>query len=236
MCPMISRAILLLLLVVPPASRAAALPPDAAQAILPVHLALQRVRDAQAALGPARDVDERLVRLGELDQAGRNVLHAIDLSRLPPDERLPASAAMWRELNAQDKADQLALAALMPARGWFTTDRYGPAASEAAWSVIQHATDNLPLMADALARMTPAARTHHVRPDDYGMLADRVVLLENKPQTYGTQFRCADHRWRLYKLRDPSGVDERRRALGMSETEEAEAARIATYPPCYFAK
>lgn len=55
--------------------RAQALTPAAEQAILSVHQAMQRERDAQTAAGPARDLAERLVRLGALNQAGRGVLH-----------------------------------------------------------------------------------------------------------------------------------------------------------------
>lgn len=212
----------------------AALTTTAEQAILPVHEGLQRVRDAQARRGPPKDVSERLIRLGELDQAGRELLHTIDLSRLPTEERLPASSAMWQEINAQDADNQAALVALMPQDGWFTSDRYGEQASRAAWSVVQHATDNIPLMQMALARMTPAVQAHLVAPDGYGMLYDRVAMLQDRPQTYGTQFKCVDHHWQLYSLLDPAHVEDRRRALGMIETAASEAARIATYPPCYF--
>ncbi|MGI4978109.1 MAG: DUF6624 domain-containing protein, partial [Janthinobacterium lividum] len=217
-------------------SGATALTQAAGQAILPVREALQRVRDAQAVAGPPRDLAERLVRLGALDQAGREVLHGIDLSRLPEDERVPASQAMWREINAQDTEDQAALVALLPAQGWFTSDRVGEAASSAAWGVVQHATENLGLMQEVLARMTPAVEARLVAPDDYAKLFDRVAMLRGEPQTYGTQFKCVDHAWRRYPTLDPEHVEERRRALGMSGTAAEDAARIAAYPPCWFGK
>lgn len=164
------------------------------------------------------------------------MLHGIDLSRLPEEERVPASQAMWREINAQDAEDQAALVALLPAQGWFTSDRVGEAASSAAWSVVQHATENLGLMQAVLARMTPAVEARLVAPDDYGKLFDRVAMLRGEPQTYGTQFKCVDHAWRRYEMLDPEHVEERRRALGMSKTAAEDAARIAAYPPCWFGK
>ena len=229
-------ALAVLLVGVSAAGSAAALTPAAEQAILPVHEALQRVRDAQAGAGAPGDLAERLVRLGALDQAGRALLHGIDLSRLAEEERVPASEAMWREIGAQDAQDQAALVALLPAEGWFTSDRVGAEAASAAWSVVQHATENLGLMQAVLERMTPAVGAGLVAADDYGKLFDRVAMLRGEPQTYGTQFKCVDHAWRRYPMLDPEHVEERRRALGMSGTAAEDAAVIATYPPCWFGK
>ncbi len=215
---------------------AAALTQAAEEAILPVHEALQRERDAQVGAGPAHDLAEQLMRLGALEQAGRALLHGVDLSRLPEAERVPASQEMWREINAQDAENQAALAALMPTQGWFTSDRVGAAAATAAWSVVQHATENLGLMQSVLARMTVAVQARLVAPDDYAKLLDRVAMLQGEPQTYGTQFKCVDHAWRRYEMPDPEHVEERRRTLGMSRTAAEDAERIATYPPCYFGK
>lgn len=226
----------LLLGVVFACAGADALAPAAERAILPVHQALQRVRVAQEQAGAPRDLAERLVRLGALDQAGREEMPSVDLSLLPEAERVPASEAMWREVNAQDAADQEALVALLPAEGWFTSDRVGEAALRAAWEVVQHATGNLALMRTVLGRMTAAVQARLVAPDDYGKLFDRVAMLEGRPQSYGTQFKCVDHAWRRYEMLEPEHVDERRRALGMSGTAEEAATRVAAYPPCYFGK
>ena len=230
------RAFAVVLVGVLAAGHAAALTPAAEQAIRPVHEALQRVREAQADAGPPGSLAERLARLGALDQAGRTMLPGIDLSRLPEAERVPASVAMWREIDAQDAEDQAALVALLPAQGWFTSDRVGEAASSAAWSVVQHATGNLELMQTVLERMTPAVGTGLVAADDYAKLLDRVAMLRGEPQTYGTQFKCVDHVWRQYPMLDPEHVEDRRRALGMRETAAGEAVVIAAYPPCWFGK
>ncbi|MGB8840686.1 MAG: DUF6624 domain-containing protein [Aliidongia sp.] len=212
---------------------ASPLSPQAQEAISPVHQALERTREQQGRKGQPESVSEQLVRLGELDQAPRAVLPSIDLSKLPADERDATATAMWEEINEQDAANQSVLLTLMPPTGWFTADRYGTEAAEAAWSVIQHAIKQPSIMKDALARMTPAALAGLVNPDDFGRLADRVAMLDGEPQSYGTQFVCADHRWGVYSLIDPEHVEERRHALGMTETQEQESARIAKYPPCY---
>jgi len=123
--------------------------------------------------------------------------------------------------------------ALMPQEGWFTSDLVGAAAASAAWSVVQHATENLGLMRTVLERMTPTVGAGVVAPDDYAKLFDRVAMLEERPQTYGTQFKYVDLAWKRYPMLNPENVEERRRALGMSGTAAEDAAVIGTYPPCY---
>jgi hypothetical protein len=210
------------------------LSPAAATLIAPVHAAFERVRMEQSKAGSPKDIRDRLVRLGQLDQAGRDVLQTIDLSGLSPEQRAAASAAAWAEIDAQDAADRAALDALLPRSGWFTISLYGAAASAAAWSVVQHQTDDSQFMAAMLDRMAPAARKHDVNPHDYALLVDRVAMLQGKDQVYGSQFVCVDHHWTLYKLADPANVELRRKSLGLTETESQVKARIATYAPCFF--
>jgi hypothetical protein len=214
---------------------AMALSPEAEQAIDSVRSALQHVRDDQSRRGSAGDENEQLIRLGELDQAGRSVMQVTDLSNLSPEEKTAVSRTVWAEIDAQDAVNEAELVSLIPPRGWFTADRYTPEAASAAWSVVQHAVTNLPLMERALAELGPAARAHSIPADEFGMLSDRVAMLKGRPQTYGSQFKCVDHRWSLYDLEDPAHVDDRRRDLGMTTTEEQVKERIAASPPCVFA-
>ncbi len=160
-------------------------------------------------------------------------MQTIDLPSLPPDERLAASAAAWSEINAHDAEDRAALEALVPPTGWFTIPLYGKPASDAAWSIVQHQTGDVAFMAAMLARMEEPAHLHEVDPHDYALLVDRVAMLQDREQVYGSQFVCTDHLWTLCKLERPNEVDERRRALGLDQTEEQVAAQIATCPPCF---
>jgi hypothetical protein len=212
------------------------LSPRAASLIAPVHQAFVDVRSQQASEGPPKNMSEALVRLGQLDQAGRDKMQLIDLSPLSPEQQVAASKAAWKEINKQDSYDRKALVALLPPRGWFTISRYGKAASEAAWSIVQHQTNDPAFMADMLARMTSAVKERQVDPGNYALLTDRVAMLQNRKQEYGSQFVCVDHHWSLYPLEDPASVDERRMAIGYNVTEAQTEARIASYAPCYFAK
>ena len=163
-------------------------------------------------------------------------MQMIDLLPLPPAQRDAASMVAWNEINAQDAADRAALEALLPQRGWFTVSAYGKAASHAAWSVVQHQTEDPAFMAAMLRRMDGPARRHDVDPHGFALLSDRVAMLEHRPQTYGSRFVCSDHRRTLYELGDPRQVDQRRQALDLTETEDQVKARLASYAPCFFPK
>ncbi len=227
---------LLLLTGETPSAWATTLSVDAQARIAPVHEALERVKSAQDKAGPARDTSAKLLRLGELDQAGRNVMQMTDLTMLPAEQRDQASAQVWHEIGAQDAADRAALVRLLPEHGWFTISAYGRPASDAAWSVVQHQTDDPAFMTAMLDRMRPAALKGDVDPTNYALLIDRVAMLQHRPQIYGSQFICKDHHWVLYTLQDPEGVEARRKALHLPETEAQAKARLATYAPCYFPK
>lgn len=163
-------------------------------------------------------------------------MQVTDLTPLSPAQRDLASKDAWADINAHDSSDRAALEAILPATGWFTISKYGKAASDAAWSVVQHQTTDPGFMAAMLGRMEEAAERHDVDSYDYALLSDRVAMLQHKDQSFGSQFVCRDHHWIRYSLHDPDHVDDRRKALGLLETEEQIQARIATYPPCYFAK
>ena len=62
----------------PDAASAAPLSPQARALVAPVQAAIDAERAAQAALPPPADDRERLIRMGRLDQAGRQVLLAHD--------------------------------------------------------------------------------------------------------------------------------------------------------------
>ena len=55
---------------------------------------------------------------------------------------------------------------------------------------------------------------------EYAYLYDRVALaFEHKPQRYGSQVECVHGAYAPQALEDPAHVDERRRAVGLKQTE-----------------
>jgi hypothetical protein len=61
--------------------------PEAAALVALVHLAYAEVEKRQAALPPPTNDRERLERLLDIDQAGRNAMQTIDLSQLSEEDQ-----------------------------------------------------------------------------------------------------------------------------------------------------
>jgi hypothetical protein len=199
--------------------------PDSKALIAPVHAAYVKVEAEQAMLAPPRDDRERLERMFDLDQAARLAVIKIDLSVLPPKDRSAATETMWSEITAHDVANQRALKEIVSREGWITRTKFGPKASHAAFAIVQHAENDPDLMRSTLALLVPLAAKGEVDGNDYARLYDRVALdFDHKPQRFGSQLECHGGVWQPRALEDPQHVDERRKALGLQQTE-AELAK-----------
>lgn len=204
---------------------------EAQSLVAPIHDAFAKIEDAQARLPPPKDDSERLERLLDLDQTGRKVYGQIDFARLPEDQRLPAQAKALGEIDAHDRADQVELKRMMPTTDWFTQPKYSAKAVEAAFLIVQHATDDPDLMRDSLKRMEPLVKMGQVDGPNYAMLYDRVTLdFDHKPQRYGSQVECKAGHWQPRDLEDPGHVDERRKAVGFPMNEADYLNYFATMP------
>ncbi|MEW6390791.1 MAG: DUF6624 domain-containing protein [Pseudomonadota bacterium] len=213
------------------ASDAPPLSPRAAELVAPVRQAIEAERRVQAALpSPAND-SERLERMGRLDQVGRRVLTQIDLSVLPPEELKVARKAMWAPVEEADAENEKALLAMVPPEGWFLKSRYGDKAARAAFHIVQHS--NLELWRRFVPVLEPLVAKGEVDGQSYGLMYDRLALNEGRPQRYGSQVVCKAGKWGPDKLEDPDRVDERRKAMGFTQSiAEYVAYFQKAYPPC----
>lgn len=209
-------------------------PPAMAQAlafIAPIHDAYVHLEAENAKLPLAANDRERLERMEDLDQVGRVALSRMDFSTLPMEQRIGARMTAGDEINKHDRANQAALKAMLPATGWFPKSQFGAKAAKAAFLVVQHATNDPELMHLALARMEPLIASGEVDGPDYALLYDRVALMDHKPQRYGSQVLCTAGKWSLAPLEDPDHVDERRRSVGITQSE-ADYVKLASSRPC----
>jgi len=207
------------------------LSPASLAAVQKVYDAYRDVALRQAALPPPKDDAEKLVRLQDLDQAGREAYSAVNFNALPDTERTVVGAALFREITAHDVDDQQTLKAMMPANGWFTLSAYGAPAAKAAFLIVQHAVNDPDLMKTVLARMGPLLAKKEVDGKAYALLYDRVSLeFLKRPQRYGSQVQCQHGKAVVMTLEDPNHVDDRRKEIGLTMTESDYVALIA--PNC----
>ena len=228
---MLRIAIACLLLIAAPAVAAdAPLSPQAQALIAPVREALDAERARQAALPPAANDSETLVRLGAMDQVGRRVLTRIDLTALPPAEIPAARKAMWAPIEAVDAENLKALLKMVPAEGWFLKSRYGDKAADAAFHIIQHS--DVEQWKRFVPVLEPLVVTGEVDGQSFGLMYDRLALNEGRPQRYGSQMTCEAGKWVPDRLEDPARVEEWRKAMGFPQTFAEYLEHWKTYPPC----
>ena len=201
---------------------------EAAVAAWRVKAAACRTRTvvAPAGTGVAANLAERV----EVDQCLRRLLDDDGLNALPVAEQGAAMRRVWGDIGAVDAANTAYLKSVLPADGWFRASRDGAKTARDAWLIVQHSPDQ-EFQRQVAARMAPLAEAGEVEGRDYALLYDRTEMFAGRPQYYGSQYRCEKGRWSAYDLRDPAGVEARRKAFGM-ETMVQNLAKVAGNGGC----
>ncbi len=154
-----------------------------------------------------------------LERAGRD--QAARMSLRPGHGMLE-----WETVVAPVDRDNTArLREIVGQHGWPGHRLVGQAGAHAAWLLVQHAPPDLqeeclPLLQDAVAR-------DDASPADLAYLMDRVLMHRGEPQIHGTQYQVRDGVLELWPVCDPSGLDQRRAALGLESEAENRARLLA---------
>ncbi|MEE3627775.1 DUF6624 domain-containing protein [Nitrospirillum sp. BR 11752] len=123
-----------------------------------------------------------------------------------------ARLTLMRQTDQRLDAPKRRILTLMP---WPLSTTWGPAASNGAWLLVQHADADPAYQQRELgillsqATLPPDERRHAA------YLIDRLATAFQREQVYGTQGRCDERRWVLLPTRDPSHLDDRRHAAGL---------------------
>jgi hypothetical protein len=117
------------------------------------------------------------------------------------------------------------LKAQVASNGWFDIRRYGRAADQAAWLMVQHA-DGAPAYQAYIAEVLEVkARSGDTDPQNFAFLSDRVAVRAGQPQTFATQMECVDGEWLVPSVIAPESLNERRAAVGLAPYEAQVASR-----------
>jgi hypothetical protein len=109
--------------------------------------------------------------------------------------------------------------------GWFDIRRYGSAADQAAWLMVQHADGAPAYQAYIAAVLEVKARSGETDPKNYAFLSDRVAVRAGQPQTFATQMECVNGEWIAPEVVEPAGLDARRASMGLPSYEKQIAKR-----------
>lgn len=205
--------------------------PEAAAMVALVHLAYAEVDKRQAALPPPASDRERLERLFEIDQAGRDAMQTIDLSQLSEEDQEEAIKDIANQITSHDLADQAALKKMLPKKGWFKKSEIGDKAESAAFLIVQHAVNDSALMHATLPKIEAAVKRGEASGEHYALMYDRIALeFDHKPQRYGSQVECAGSKWTPLRLEDPARLDDLRRSVGLQP--ESDYLKTFETAPC----
>jgi len=136
-----------------------------------------------------------------------------------------------QQMMRTDSANQVRVQQILKQYGYPGKSLVCEPTNEAAWYIIQHSdaiSQYLPLIKKAADRGELPFRL-------YAQMLDRQLMREGKPQRYGTQGMSYSSTNRatgrrqgqppfIWPIKDPAGVNERRRQAGFTTTVEQNAA------------
>jgi hypothetical protein len=100
--------------------------------------------------------------------------------------------------------------------GWPGKSLVGTRGEHAAWLLIQHADHDPVFQQKCLTFLRKAVRAGDAERSHLAHLTDRVLVHNNKPQAYGTQFRQTQTgAFEPFPIRDRKGLPRRRRRMGL---------------------
>lgn len=142
---------------------------------------------------------------------------------------------LWIYQNRIDSTNLIRLEEIIRQHGYPGTALVGKPTDEAAFYIIQHS----PKIETYFPIVKQAAEANQLPFYLFGMMEDRLLTQQSKPQIYGSQVMC--YRLRadasvmecfVWPVKDASSVNERRKKAGFAQSIEANAKRLGVeYKP-----
>ena len=124
-----------------------------------------------------------------------------------------------RVMGDIDRANQEWIKDVLARIQWPSKSKVGKRAAHAAWSIVQHADNDIALQKRALELMT--AERSDVDNEDFAYLTDRILNNLGEPQVYGMMpMRNASGELVAKPVIDPANVDKRRAEIGLMSLSE----------------
>ena len=126
-----------------------------------------------------------------------------------------ADSAAIDRMNQVDALNTTFIKQVVADHGWPGYSLVGRDGEQAAFLIIQHATQDTAFMAKALPLLERAYATGEAEGQQVALLTDRVARQRGQPQIYGTQASIVSGRFVLDPIADSANVDARRAKLGI---------------------
>jgi hypothetical protein len=137
-----------------------------------------------------------------------------------------ADATIASEWCPMDLANAAWLKADLRDHGWYRISTYGADADRAAWSIVQHARNDLAFQEDVLAMLEPLWRSGETKGENFAMLYDQTAHRNGHPGRFGVVGDCtAPGVWTPAPLEDRGAADAWRTKAGMPPLAQYIATR-----------
>lgn len=134
-------------------------------------------------------------------------------------------AVLESELCAHDAANTAWLKADLRAHGWYRISVYGPDADRAAWSMVQHAQQDLAFREDVLAMLEPLWPLGETKGENFAALYDDTAAARGRPTRFGLVGACTAPGVWTPDVEDRAATDAWRAKAGLSPLAEEIATR-----------
>jgi len=126
----------------------------------------------------------------------------------------------WQLVSEQDRKNEEEVIKIIENHGWVGKSTVGGKANMTLWLVIQHAPletqeKYLPVMKESV--LNGESNGRHL-----AMLEDRILMRNDKPQTYGSQIVTDEEtgRQKVYEVKDPEYINQRRKQVGLGPIQD----------------
>ncbi|MBJ6110641.1 hypothetical protein JAO73_16580 [Hymenobacter sp. BT523] len=205
-----------------------------------VTLLLSAAGSARAQAAPNPALKRELDSIYTADQRWRLMLFDRRISRRPDSlatalgvTKVRLLPYIMRQMQHTDSANLVRVRAIVKQYGYPGKSLVGEPTNEAVWNVIQHSE----VIKQYLPVIKKAADKGELPFRLYAQMLDRQLMRDGKPQLYGTQGMSYSHTDRatgrregqppfIWPIKDPAGVNERRRQAGFATTVEQNATAL----------
>lgn len=126
----------------------------------------------------------------------------------------------WEKQKPLDRKNLKIVTRIIDSLGWLGKDKIGKDANTALFITIQHA-DKLSTMEKYLPILKEAAKKGNAEKGQAAYLIDRVELLNNRKQIYGTQYSIRENGTAFIEnLIDSANVNSRRKSMDLYPIEK----------------
>jgi hypothetical protein len=154
---------------------------------------------------------DELLKMRDVDQKARE-----ECAKGNGDEQIKCLA---ETLEKVDKPNTARLNEIFSQQGFPTNKLVGKDGVEAFLLLLQHAPDET-LRQKCLKPITKAFKRKEIPPMAYANYVDRLLVRQNKPQIYGSNFDIKGGKLVMSETRDRKNLDKRRRRIGLPPIEE----------------